>query len=151
MRLNDKLIGILAMAIGLAVIIRVQFYPSLADGQPGPALFPEVIGGLFIVVGLALFWQARKSDAPMITRLPELTPKGVGNVLFTIGAVIFYIVVSQPLGFLLTSFIIMVAMMMLLKAKIAVSIPVAMGTTVCIYTIFNKMLLVPLPRGLLYF
>jgi len=151
MRLNDKLIGILAMVIGLAVIIRVQFYPNLADGQPGPALFPEVIGGLFIVVGLTLFRQARTSDAPMVSRLPELTARGVGNVLFTIGAVIFYIAVSQSLGFLLTSFIIMVAMMLLLKAKLAVSIPVAMGTTVCIYAIFNKMLLVPLPRGLLYF
>lgn len=151
MRLNDKLIGILAMVVGLAVIVRVQFYPNLADGQPGPALFPEVIGGLFILVGLALFWQARKSGAPMIARLPELTAKGVANVLFTIGAVVFYIAVSQTLGFLLTSFIIMVAMMLLLKAKAAVSIPVAISMTVCIYAIFNKMLLVPLPRGLLYF
>lgn len=151
MRLNDKLLGIITMILGLAIIIRVQFYPSLADGQPGPALFPEVIGGLLMIVGMVLFWQARRSTAPLVVRLPELTAKGMGNVLFTTGAIIFYILVSQPLGFLLTSFIIMVTMMVLLKAKLTVSIPVAAGTTVCIYLIFNKMLLVPLPRGFLYF
>lgn len=151
MRLNDKLIGILSMILGLAVIVRVQFYPRLADGQPGPGLFPEVIGGLFMIVGMVLFWQARRSTAPLVTRLPELTAKGAGNILFTAGAVIFYILVSQPLGFLLTSFIIMVAMMALLKAKLTISIPVAAGTTICIYLIFNKLLLVPLPRGFFYF
>lgn len=151
MRVNDKLIGIITMALGLAIIIRVQFYPSQAGGQPGPALFPEVIGALLMVVGMVLFWQARRSTAPMVARLPELTARGVGNVLFTAGAIIFYILVSQSLGFLLTSFIIMVGMMSLLKAKLTLSIPVAAGTTICIYMIFNKMLLVPLPRGFLYF
>lgn len=151
MRVNDRLIGILSMVLGLVIIIRVQFYPSQPGGQPGPALFPEVIGGLLMIVGMVLFWQARRSTGPLIARPPELTAKGAGNILFTAGAVVFYILVSQSLGFLLTSFIIMVAMMSLLKAKLTLSVPVAAGTTVCIYMIFNKMLLVPLPRGFLYF
>lgn len=151
MRVNDRLIGILSIVLGLAIIIRVQFYPSQAGGQPGPALFPEVIGGLFVVVGMVLFWQARRSAEPLIARLPELTAKGAGSILFTAGAIIFYILASQSLGFLLTSFIIMVAIMSLLKATLTLSVPVAAGTTICIYMIFNKMLLVPLPRGLIYF
>ncbi len=112
MRVNDAIIGLIAIVIGLAVLIHVQSFPAQAGGRPGPALFPSGLSVLFIISGIVLILQERcKSEhQPWFERLPELNVKGIGNILVTLLAVVFYIFVSETIGFLLTSFIVMIAL-----------------------------------------
>lgn len=151
MRVNDAVIGLCMILLGIVVFIHVQSFPTQGDGHAGPSLFPSVLGILFVVAGFVLVRQGIRSKAPLFTRLPELDAHGIGNIALTLGAIVFYILVSEKLGFLLTSFTVMIVMMLMLKARFATALPVAIGTTLCIYAIFNKMLLVPLPRGILSF
>jgi putative tricarboxylic transport membrane protein len=144
------------MAAGSAVIVHVQGYPAQAGGRPAPAHVPFILADLLIIAGLALIYQHRQNRSavraqPWVQRLPELDTRGVGNVLLTLAATLFYILCSEFLGFLLTSFIVMCTLMGMLKAKITLAAPVAAAATLVIYLIFNKGLLVPLPRGLLHF
>ncbi len=153
MRVNDAIIGLIVILVGIIVFVHVQSFPLQEGGKPGPALFPMVLAGLFVIAGISLIIQERRrgEHAPWFERLPGLNARGIGNILITLLAIVFYILVSESIGFLLTSFIIMVCLMVLLKAEIKYAIPVAAVMTVFIYLVFHKGLLVPLPRGYIYF
>ena len=151
MRFNDAVIGIFAILLGVLILFHVQSFPVQEGGRPGPALFPTALSVLMIICGLVLVPGGLKSKAPLVQRLPELDARGITNILLLLAGIVFYILVSETIGFLLTSFIVMVALMFMLKARLKMAIPVAVITTVCIYGIFNKFLMVPLPRGLLSF
>ena len=151
MRFNDVVIGIAAIIAGIVIFIHVQSFPSQAGGRPGPALFPAILAVLLVVIGAVLVAQGRRSGEPLCQIPSDLDARGVGNIILTLGSIVFYVLASEFLGFLLTSFIVMVAMMLMLKARAVIAMPVAASTTLCIYAIFNKMLMVPLPRGILAF
>jgi putative tricarboxylic transport membrane protein len=151
MRFNDALIGVAVILLGIIVIIHVRSYPDMGDGMPGPSLFPTLLGALLIIAGAVQIPAGIKSRAPLATRLPEFNIKGIGNISLTILSVVFYICASETLGFILTSFCVMLVMMLALKAKPRTSVLVAGGATICIYVIFSRMLLVPLPAGLFSF
>ena len=152
MRVNDAVIGLIAILVGIVVFWHVQSFPGQPGGHPGPSLFPSILSALMIIVGCVLIAQGRRqTDQPWFQLLPELNARGIGNIVVTLLAIIFYIAVSDKLGFLLTSFCIMVGMMLLLKTRVIIAMPVAAGTTLGIYAIFHKMLMVPLPRGIFAF
>jgi putative tricarboxylic transport membrane protein len=119
--------------------------------MPGPSLFPTVLGVLLMITGAVQIPGGIRSRAPLVAILPEFTAGGILNSAAFFLSVVFYIYASEALGFLLTSFSIMFVLMLILRAKPLPSALVSAGTTLAAYLIFNKMLLVPLPRGLFYF
>ena len=149
MRVNDAVIGIFVILIGIVVFFHVQSFPAQEGGHPGPALFPSVLAVLMIVAGCVIIPGGLKSRAPIAQRLEGLDAKGITNIVMVLAAIVFYILVSETIGFLLTSVIVMTGLMFVLKANIKMAVPVAIITTLCIYGIFNKLLMVPLPRGLI--
>ena len=151
MRFNDALIGVGVIIFGLVVVVHVQSYPNMGDNMPGPSLFPTVLGVLLMIAGAVQIPRGIKSRAPLVEILPEFTARGVCNIAAVVIGVIFYIYASDTLGFLLTSFCTMFALMLVMQGKPLPSALVSAGAALCIYLIFNKMLLVPLPRGLFYF
>jgi len=150
MRFNDALIGIVVIILGVVVVLHSQTFPRLGN-MPGPALFPTIIGVLLALTGAVQVFRGIKSRAPLVVFLPGFNVKGVSNVLAAVLGVTFYIYAADWLGFLLTSFCIMFVMMMLMKGKLLPSVLSAAGAALCAYLIFNKMLSVPLPRGIFYF
>jgi putative tricarboxylic transport membrane protein len=147
---DDAAIGIVVIIFGLAVAVHAQSFPGMGN-MPGPSLFPTVLGVLLMIAGAAQIPGGIRSRAPLVTILPEFTAKGMLNTGAFFVAVVFYIYASETLGFLLTSFCIMFVLMLLLRAKPLPSALVSAGASLTAYLIFNKMLLVPLPRGLFYF
>jgi putative tricarboxylic transport membrane protein len=151
MRFNDAAIGVAAIIFGLIVVVHVQSYPDMGDGMPGPSLFPTVLGILIMVAGAVQIPRGIKSRAPLAARLPAFTSRGTVNIAMAALGVLFYIYASDSLGFLLTSFCVMFVLMLVLKGKFVLSALVAAGATLCVYVIFGKMLLVPLPAGFFSF
>ena len=151
MRFNDALIGVAVIIFGLVMVVHVQSYPSMGNNMPGPSLFPTVLGVLLMIVGAVQVPRGIKSRAPLVTILPEFNARGIFNIVALVIGVVFYIYASDTLGFLLTSFCIVFVLILTLKGKPLSSALVAAGATLFVYLIFNKMLMVPLPRGFFFF
>ncbi|GHS87504.1 hypothetical protein AGMMS49957_07460 [Synergistales bacterium] len=154
MRFNNIVIGIAAILSGSFIFVYSQSFPSLGDGRPGASLFPMVLSVLLVIVGLVQIPSGVKNvknKEPLFTRLPEFDLQGFCNFLVVVMCVMFYIYASDSLGFLITSFLVVFIMTLTLRARVTVSIAVAVGATLCIYLMFGKMLMVPLPVGLLSF
>jgi putative tricarboxylic transport membrane protein len=149
MRFNDGLIGIVLILCGAAVLLYTRGFPTLEEGYPGPALFPNVLAVLFLIAGLVLLIQGARSKAALI----KIDRKALGgrallNILSVLAAVVVYIFLSEPLGFLILSFGLLFLLMTWFRASALWSMVMACSVTLGIYLLFSKFLLVPLPWGL---
>jgi putative tricarboxylic transport membrane protein len=77
------------------------------------------------------------------------SPRHVLALVLLIGSVLFYIVASKDLGFLLTSVLILTVLFQVLQVPLARSLLIAVVATLVIHFAFYKLLRVPLPWGVL--
>ena len=149
MRTSNTVIGVLLIIFACIVLIHVQSFPTLENGYPGPALFPEVLCVLFIGCGIGLVIQGiRRREKVLKFDLGTITLAGWINIVFVLGAVVCYIFLAEYLGFLIFSFVILMILMKWLKVKTLPSLAMSVVVTLAIYMLFAKILLVPLPWGL---
>ena len=154
MKVNDAISGAgLILLAGLIYWLTAD-YPGM-HGQPyGPALFPRLIAVLMALAGLGLIVQGvrRRSLAPLVV-LPDCmsSPRHAASLAAVILAVVFYIMASRTLGFVLTGFVILTVLFVLLRGRAHVwsSLGIAAVAVVAIQQFFGDFLRVPLPWGVL--
>jgi putative tricarboxylic transport membrane protein len=162
--LPDLVGGLLSALLGAAVLLHVRGFPELPEGQPGPALFPGIIGALFVIFGLILVLRAALARRRAVRALGEgrtgetantgdgsarITARGRLDALAVLGSVVAYLLLAEPLGFMLTMGALLFLLTWRLGARPVTALVAAVATTGVIVLIFEKVLLVPLPPGLL--
>ena len=152
MKLNDAINGALLLAFAIAVYWHTLGFPEIPGDPVGPALFPRVIAigmGLcaivLIVRGLLSTGPRLWVEVPHWIRMPRLV---AAFVLVVLGLLIAYLFFDK-LGFLVLAPLLLIALMLVLHIRAVVAVPVAIGASLLIHTIFYKGLGVPLPWGLL--
>jgi putative tricarboxylic transport membrane protein len=152
MKLNDAILGLVIAVLGAAVLIAIQGYPKI-PGQPvGPALFPGLIAtGLCIggVVLIARGWMERAGQPWVVWDDWVRSPRHLLALAVLLGAILFYILVSEWLGFLPTAVLILLALFLVLEVPPTRAVLVAVIATFVIHFAFYKLLRVPLPWGVL--
>lgn|GEM_PF-274073 len=159
---NNLLIGLGTLLLGGIILFLIRDFPKLDDGHPGPALFPGILAGLFIVFGAFLLVQGVRARKQVGAHLPppgshEAPPlegrtyslQGILNAFCVAAAIVFYIFFVETLGFLITGFLLLIFLMIKLKVPIWKSGILSLLSTLGVYILFAKILKVPLPWGLL--
>lgn len=152
MKLNDAVFGLLLLLLGAAVLVIVQDYPKIPGQQVGPALFPGLIAAGLCIGGLMLMvrgWRARASSPWLAMDDWVRSPRHVLALVLLIGSVLFYILVSQWLGFLLSAVLILTVLFRVLQVPLARSLLIAVVAALVIHFAFYRLLRVPLPWGVL--
>lgn len=152
MRFNDAIFGIVLIVFALAEIAYTQTFPHLHGQDYGPNLFPIIIGLGLIVCGVILILKgfAQRATTPMVVIDDWAQDRSnVLNVAVLFGSIVFYILISDALGFIPTSLLILTTLLVRLGSSWLTSLVVAIATTLIIHTLFAKVLLVPLPWGIL--
>jgi putative tricarboxylic transport membrane protein len=147
---HDLVSGLLAAALGAAVVLHVRTFPELPDGQPGPALFPGIVGSLLVLFGLVLVVRAAL-DRNRVSADPDagVTVQGRLRALAVLGLVVGYLLLAETLGFAVTMSVLLFLLMWLLGVRPLVAVLAAAATTGFVLLVFGELLLVPLPRGFL--
>ncbi|MFZ9298410.1 MAG: tripartite tricarboxylate transporter TctB family protein [Hylemonella sp.] len=152
MKINDALSGAILLALSLAILYLIRDYPIIPGQNIGPAAFPGLLAGLLAVCSLALIWRGlRKQQRGSWLELGAWIRSGyhLRNFLLTLVALLFYILVSDALGFILTALILLSLLFWALRVRPLLILPLALGVTLLIHLIFYKGLRVPLPWGIL--
>lgn len=152
MRFNDSVFGVILIAFAIAVISYSSTFPRLHGQNYGPDLFPMIIGvGLMAFGGILIAqgWAQRATRPLLVVGDWAQDRSNVANVVILLGSVIFYIVFSTWLGFIPAAFLIQSVLLVRLGSSLLLSITIAAISTMVIHTLFAKLLLVPLPWGLL--
>jgi hypothetical protein len=126
--------------------------------MPGTGLFPLVLG--VMLMGLAAtqavrLYLARPEPAQPAAPAAAPAPKRDGatqRVILFMGAVCVATALLSTLGYALTSFLLMLALLWVLGVrKPLVAGPIALGSAVVCYFVFVQWLKIPLPAGWLGF
>jgi putative tricarboxylic transport membrane protein len=152
MRLNDAVFGVLLIVFAVAEIAYTRTFPSLHGQAYGPDLFPILIGVGFLITGAILTIQgvAQRAGQPLVEiGAWAADRRNVVNFALVLLALLFYIAASDWLGFILTAFIIMLVLLKSFGSGVVTALVLAALTTLGIHTLFARVLLVPLPWGVL--
>jgi putative tricarboxylic transport membrane protein len=153
MRLNDAVFGVLLIVFAIAEIAYTRTFPSLHGQAYGPDLFPVMIGVGFLITGAVLTIRGvaqRAAGQPLLEVGPWADDRrNVVNFALVLLALLFYIVVSDWLGFIPTAFLIMLVLLKSFGSGLITSVVVGALTTLAVQALFARVLLVPLPWGVL--
>ena len=142
-------VAVSALLTGLAGFILLESR-HLSFGTmrvPQTGFFPWVLATLLLILGAISFVQeifGRESD-----RLPnKILPEGWSRIAFILAAMIGFAVVLERLGFLLTTFFLMLLLLRAVESeRWAKVFFVALLTAVGSYALFGWILGIPLPAG----
>ena len=151
MRLNDAVLGLVLVLFAVAVIAYASTFPAMPGQRYGPALFPTLIGVGLAVCGSILILQGirarRLVGGPLVAWPAERA--GKINVAILVAALLFYILAVDDLGFIPTGVAVLTAVLIRLGTRMLPALMIAVAATLVIHVLFSKLLLVPLPWGLL--
>ncbi|HEX9905760.1 MAG TPA: tripartite tricarboxylate transporter TctB family protein [Propylenella sp.] len=150
MRVNDAVLGGSLVIFAIALAVYAQAFPDIPGQQYGASVFPTVVAFGFAGAGLVLIAAGVRQHAPLVAWADWARERhGLRNVVVSVAAVVFYIVASDALGFILTMLPILVVMLRLFGVGWLTTGAVALVVTLLIQYVFGSLLYVPLPWGLL--
>lgn len=148
MRLNDRLIGVLAMLGGLAILWEASGFRSVPGQAYGSAFFPSIVGGLLVTAGLLQVALA-KPRVPVLRLADWLRSRRAFAALAMPAGVVLWLLAVPEFGFLATSWVVLSGLMIVLGAAAVRAVTVALVATCLLFLVFSMLLRVPLPRGVI--
>jgi putative tricarboxylic transport membrane protein len=155
-KVNDAVWGALFALLGAAILWHVQGFPRIPGQNVGPGLFPGVLAAAMLVCGAILLVSGLKARrAGGVASRWAVAPQWLRSrrhvlaFAVLVACNVFYLLVVERLGFLLTAFVYLAALMWVLRVRPVVAVPVAFIMALAIHYAFYKLLRVPLPWGVL--
>ena len=160
MRLSDRVTGLFLVGLGALSAYGGSLLPPV-HGQPvGPNVFPIVVGvglvicGLMIALGIGhTFEDEAEADLAAHSNADQTaTLHGrLWNfrVLIPPGLLLFYVLASERLGFILTASLMVLTLCLALGGRLRLALPLAILAPIGVHLIFAKLLRVALPIGLI--
>jgi putative tricarboxylic transport membrane protein len=155
LKFNDAVIGIFFILFGGVLFYVTRDFPPMPGQAYGPDLFPRLIGATMAFAGALLIAKGlrdHRDGGAWAAGLEWMrNPRAVSNFVLVVGVLVFYVLVSDRLGFLVTGFLCLFALLAWLRGfgSWASSAVIAVASVLVIQTLFGHLLRVPLPRGLL--
>jgi putative tricarboxylic transport membrane protein len=141
---SDRLTGLVLLLLAVAYGVTASGYEVMIGDPLGPAVFPLVVAipfGLF-----SLYLILRPDPEPDWARGRPLLMQ-----VLSVLTLLLYAWLLEPLGFIVSTFIAVVVLGWLLGARLAQAGAGGAGIAVGLYLLFNNLLGLPLPAGLLGF
>ena len=152
MRFNNVVFGVVLVLFALTVWAYSETFPEMPGQAYGPALFPRIIAAGLGICGVSLIVDGMRTlEGQGWVNLPAWTsdPRRVINVLLIPAGLLFYIGLSEPVGFLPVALALLLVLLWRNGARLWVALLLATATTVSVHTLFYHFLHVPLPWGVL--
>ena len=150
MKFNDAILGGVFLVLAVAILVHIQGFPNIPGQKIGPGAFPGMIAAILAFCSAALIWRGVKEKTPLVAVGAWLgSPRHVRNFLVTVGALVFYILAAEKVGFLICAALILLSLFWTLNVRTRWAVPLALVLPVVIHVIFYKLLRVPLPWGVL--
>ncbi len=152
MKVSDAVMGGLLLVLAAAIGVYVSGFPGMPGQRYGAALFPGMIAAGLAVCGALLFTRGLREKAPAFEFAPWTREGSLAvNFALVCGALLFYILASDTLGFMVTGTLLLLVLFLKLGVRPLASVVIAPIAALVIHLLFYKLLKVPLPWGILKF
>jgi tripartite-type tricarboxylate transporter receptor subunit TctC len=126
-------------------LLQSAAFESVRHSEYGPMDFPMIIGALLLIVAAFAIWYSRVADKS--AQQPQ--ERNILPVALAIVWIIAFVGLMNWLGFIITSFVLVAALMKYLGTRTVVAVAASALIVVATYQAFAVHLRVPLPWGLL--
>ncbi|CAN5820273.1 tripartite tricarboxylate transporter TctB family protein [soil metagenome] len=154
MKFNDAVWGAALVVFAGLLFVHATGFPSIPGQSVGPGAMPKALAVGLAVCGAILFLRGLRARAAGGARWVELPdwfaspPQLLGfGVLVAVN--LLYVLGVERIGFVITGWIYLAALMLVLRVKPWLAIGVSLVMTLLIHYCFYKLLRVPLPWGVL--
>lgn len=142
--------GLVSLILGGLFYILTYGFPDIETDILGPGFLPKLYSILLVIFGLILIINAivkRKSEINEVKSTNHSFLYGLASMLI----VFVYILVLPYIGFYISTILVMLALLYFLKVRnYIILFSVSLGTVIFLFTIFEKLLKVPIPSGSLF-
>ena len=141
---GDVGVGIFFLAIGIVFMIGAVKLQVGVPTEPRPGFFPFIDGIILIVLsGLFLFqvWGGKAGESQAFGKM--------GGPVLVVLTLILYVATLETLGYIITTTILSAVVMKVMETKPRILVLVSLTLAVVSYLLFDRLLGVTLPRGLL--
>jgi putative tricarboxylic transport membrane protein len=151
MRFNDAVVGFAFILLAGAMIAMTFTFPPFPGQKYGPSLFPRIIGGGIILFSLLLMLREWRGGGRPLLVLDGWArrPGRLASFALMLAAMVFYLLASEPLGFMPTAFLIQLGLFLWFGVRPVTALIVAVVMTIAVQYFFGNLMRVPLPRGIL--
>jgi len=127
--------------------------PLGAPRMPGSGFFPLALGLALMALaaghGIQIYLARPKAAAPQTPAAPE-GDGATRRVVLLVAGVIAAVALLKPLGYVFTSFLLMLVLLQILGLRRWRSVSIALLSAAACYFVFVRWLKIPLPSGWLF-
>ena len=151
-RSTDIATGVFLAVLGLTAAVASTGIDEGAGGQLHPRTFPMILGGLMAIGGAVLAVQAAVAKSGGAKAIAWPGRDGRKLLLIAMASLVFYVAISQVLGFVISSLIFVPGFIRYFgRYSYWVAGSCALGLAAFIYLVFIRLLQLTLPIGPLSF
>ncbi len=149
MKFWQRCAGVFFLIVAAVVIQQSVWVLRLFDhGQPGSGFMPFGLGLVLAALAIALIVTNRDSHEK---RVPFWQPRAWLHPLLAVLITIVYIIVFDDVGAITSVVVLVTGWLLLVERKsIMVSAGTGLLTGLVVYIVFERLLLTPFPRGILF-
>ncbi|WP_050577418.1 tripartite tricarboxylate transporter TctB family protein [Sinorhizobium arboris] len=144
--LSKRWLGLAATLLGAWFFWSAQQLQPLPGERFGPGLFPSIIGSAMVFCGLLL---TVTGTGDTVKRRHGIRAASCLRLVIMFAAIALYVYGAPILGFPLTAFLIVGAFSLSLGVRWSLGLPFAAAAAVVFSLVFETLLRVPLPPGVL--
>jgi putative tricarboxylic transport membrane protein len=147
---DEAIVGMVLLLFGMVTIILALRMPIGTFRMAGTGMFPLLLGILLTILSGAFILKVyfNGKGAPLGQETVVKSPRSEKQLIFFLGTMVLATLFFNQLGYPLTSFLLMVALLRILGIKRwGLSILISVVTAVGSYFLFVKWLGIPMPKG----
>jgi len=144
---TDRWVGIALVLLAAAVLWSARSFPNVPGQKLGAGFLPMLVGAGLLLCGLVLVLRSVRGERYRAHPQESRAAEHIGSSLVVMGAVVFYILAADRLGFLIVAPLALLAVFKALRVGWWPSLAWALGGTAVVHLAFYKLLRVPLPWG----
>jgi len=151
MHKRDFYTGLVMLIFSGAIIVQILRSPSIQDSSgPGPFFLPTIAAVIIAGLSLALFIQSTKFSPA--NQAIQSGKRMWNRLVWIIVWCFIYGITIEKLGYLLSTGVVTFALLAYFNRRNWIlNIIFSLGTPLAIYFLFDTLLKVPMPKGLLGF
>lgn len=153
MKFDEAILGVIISLFGATIIYLSSGFDTLRHISYGPGFFPTIIGAGLVLCGSLLIGRRFLEGRPE-RKLIELgdwsrSARHIVNFVLVPISVIFYILISDVVGFFLSMILILSIQIAWFTRRFWTSVTIALSVTLFLQIFFQGFMSVPLPWGVL--